>query len=216
MFDRKALGAFKRSLAVGAQGLEAERQRELRRLAAVERAAVLREQRQRSGHTPTDLVVVDGKRGAPIAQAEQLVVIEYGYLREVVDGVLRGLVARSPHVSGTYARSFQLLVDGVEADSIAAIQHGTRSVVIVNTQPYARRLEIGRRKDGRPFVIQVKSRIVEEVALLAASRWGNVAKAQFGYFDLDAAYALRSSAGRRKDRRAGSPIRYPGIRITAL
>lgn len=214
MFDRKALGAFGRSLAVAAQGLEADRRAELRRLAAAERAAVLREQKQRSGHTPTDLVVVDGRRGGSIAQAEQLVVIEYGYLREVVDGVLRALVARSPHKSGTYARSFVMMVDGIEAESIAAIQHATQSVVVVNTAPYARRLEIGKRRDGRPFVITVKPRIVEEIALLAASRWGNVAKVAFGYFDLDRAYSRKRSAGRRRDRQAGAPVRYPGIRIT--
>jgi hypothetical protein len=129
---------------------------------------------------------------------------------------LRALVARSPKRSGDYARSFVILVGGQEVDTLEAITHDTAEVVILNTSPYARRLEIGKRRDGRPFVIQVKPRIVEEIAITARARFGNVAKLSFSYFDLASGYTLRRSAGRAKSRRSGAAIRYPGIRITRL
>jgi hypothetical protein len=216
MFDRKALAAFSSQIRVGAGGFDRDSQAQLRQAARAERDRVLREQSQRAGIAPTDLAIADGRRGAPIDAAQRMVIIEYNYMREVVQETLRALIARSPRVSGDYQRGFQMLIGGSQADSIAAIRHDTPEVIIVNTSPYARRLEVGRRSDGKPFVIQVPPRIVEEVAQVAASRFGNMARLAFSYFDLDAGYTRRSSGGRRRDRRAGSPIRYPGIRITAL
>jgi len=215
MFDRRAVAAFRNTLTVASRGLGADSKALLHQAARHERERVLRQQQQRAGIAPTDMIIPDGRRGAPIEAAERQVIIEYGYLREVVQETMRALVARSPRRSGGYARSFVVMIDGEQVDNAAAITHETAEVVIVNTSPYARRLEIGKRRDGRPFVIQVKPRIVEEIAIAARSRFGNVAKLAFGYFDLASAYTLRTSA-RRKDRRAGAPIRYPGIRITAL
>jgi hypothetical protein len=216
MFDRRALRAFRNTLTVAAQATHAESAALLRRTANMERLRVLRQQKQRSGHTPTDMVIADSRRGAPIEQAERQVIIEYGYLREVASEVLRALRARSPRKSGTYARSFLVMIEGQEVANIGAIRHDTAEIVILNTSPYARRLEVGTRPDGRPFVIQVKPRIVEETAILARSRFGNMAKLSFGYFDLASGYTLRRSAGRARGRRSGAAIRYPGIRITAL
>lgn len=216
MFDRRALASFRNTLSVSAQGMARDSRVLLHQAARAERQRVLHQQRQRAGIAPTDLVVADGRRGAAIEQASSLVIIEYGYMREVAQETLRALVARSPRVSGDYARSFVLLVNGQEADTLDAIRHETTEVVILNTSPYARRLEVGKRSDGRPFVIQVKPRIVEEVAITARARFGNVARMSFGYFDLGSGYTLRRSAGRAKGRRAGAAIRYPGIRITAL
>jgi hypothetical protein len=216
MFDRRALGAFRNTLTVAASGMGQDARKLLHHTARAERESVLRQQRQRAGIAPTDMVIADARRGAPIEAAERQVIIEYGYLREVAQETLRALVARSPRRSGTYARSFVILVGGAEVDTLEAIRHDTAEIVILNTSPYARRLEVGRRADGRPFVIQVKPRIVEETAILARSRFGNMAKLSFGYFDLASGYTLRRSAGRARGRRSGAAIRYPGIRITAL
>lgn len=238
MFDRKQLSAFSRSLTVAAGGLEADRRRELRRLAETERVRILREQKQRSGATPTDAVIVDGRRGAPIAQAEQLVVIEFGYLREVARDVMLAVIAASPHRSGDFGRGFVMMVDGAQVESLGAITDATREVVIVNTRPFARRLEIGKRKNGQPFVISAEPKFVSRTALAMQARFGNVAKIQFNYFDISDAYSLkRGHRGRsvayKQDRRssghragqasravgavaAGGQVRYPGIRIVRL
>lgn len=238
MFDRKALQAFSRNLTVAAGGLEADRRRELRRLAEGERAKVLREQKQRSGHTPTDAAIVDGRRGAPIAQAEQLVVLEFGYLREVAAAVLRAVIAASPHRSGDFARGFVMMVDGQETENLGAITDATREVVIVNTRPFARRLEIGKRKDGSPFVISAQPKFMERTTIALRARFGNVAKLWFNYFDISSPYRLKGGHGGRhvaykQDRRSsghragaagrtvgasvrGGTVRYPGIRIVRL
>jgi hypothetical protein len=216
MFDRKALASFRNTLTVSAKGIGQDARTLLHETARAERVRVLRQQRQRAGIEPTDIVIADTRRGAPIEAAERQVIIEYGYLREVAQETLRALVARSPYQSGAYARSFVLLVAGQEVDTLTAITHDTAEVVILNTSPYARRLEVGKRRDGGPFVVQVKPRIVEETAILARRRFANVARLSFGYFDLANGYALRRSAGRAKARRKGAAIRYPGIRITAL
>jgi hypothetical protein len=216
MFDRRALASFRNTLTVAANGIGQDARQLLHHTARAERESVLRQQRQRAGIAPTDVVIADARRGAPVEAAERQVIIEYGYLREVAQETLRALVARAPKRSGTYARSFVILVGGAEVDTLEAIGHGTAEIVILNTSPYARRLEVGRRRDGSPFVISVKPRIVEEIAITARSRFGNMAKLEFSYFDLASGYALRRSAGRAKSRRSGAAIRYPGIRITAL
>lgn len=221
MFDRRQLAAFRNTLQVAANDLTGpEAARLLHQTARAERERVVREQTGRAGVAPTDVVVADGVRGAPIEAAERLVVVEYGYLREVVAETLRSLVARSPKTTGRYARSFVVMVGGQEIESLEQIPHDAAEVVIVNTQPYARRLEVGKRADGRPFVVRVNPAIVEETAITAARRFGNVAELRFAYFDLTDPYVLRNdgTAGRRgrvrwKDRRAGRPVRYPGIRI---
>lgn len=216
MFDRRALASFRNTLNVAAGGLGQDARTLLHQTARAERVRVLRQQRQRAGIEPTDIVIADTRRGAAIEAAQEQVIIEYGYLREVAQKTYEALRDRSPRLTGNYQRSFVMLVDGVLVPGIGAITHDTREVVILNASPYARRLEVGKRSDGSPFVVQVRPRIVEEIAISARVRFGNMAKVAFAYFDLAAAYTLRRSAGRAKSRRRGAEIRYPGIRITAL
>lgn len=213
MFDRRQLAAFRNTLQVAANDLTGpEAARLLHQTARDERARVLREQAARSGVTPTDLVIADGQRDAPIETAERLVIIEYGYLREVASETLRALVARSPKRTGRYARSFEVLVGGRVISDIGSIQHETAELYIVNTQPYARRLEVGKQRDGSPFVVQVQPRIVESVAIEVARRFGNVAEIRFTYVDLAGAPVV---AVRRRRRTVREPVRYPAIRVTA-
>jgi hypothetical protein len=218
MFDRRALADFANTLTVATRDLSGPESRKLlHQTARAERERVLGEQRQRSGIAPTDIVAADGRRGAPIEQAERLVVIEYGYLREVVQEVLKVLVMQSPKRTGAFARAFAVLVNGAEIHSLDQIVHDTREAVIVNTMPYARRLEVGKSRDGTPFVVQVRPRFIEATALAMRSRFGNVAQLWFNYFDIDGAHTLRRAArGGGRSRRAGAAIRYPGIRIVAL
>jgi hypothetical protein len=217
MFDRRALDAFRNTLTVATRDLTGpQAQALLHDTARKERARVLAEQRQRAGIAPTTMVAADGRRGAPIEAAQRLVVIEYGYLREVVQEVLRELIVRSPKRTGAFARGYAVLVNGAEIQALDQIGHDAAEVLIVNTMPYARRLEIGKSADGSPFVVQVRPRFIEAVALALRSRFGNVAQLWFNYFDLEGAYALRRRGGSGKARAAGAAIRYPGIRIVPL
>jgi hypothetical protein len=57
----------------------------------------------------------------------------------------------------------------------------TREVVISNPVPYARKIEIGKTRSGRPFVIQVPPRIYERAAMALRSKYRNVASIRFTY-----------------------------------
>ena len=184
-----------------------------------EKARVLAEQTQRAGIAPTTETIVDGRRGAPIDAAtdRSTIIIEYEYLREIaawlLDTLERGAVRGE---SGVYSRSFVLLVDGVEAQ-VSAITHDTQSFVVANTQPYARRLEVGKTKSGSPFIVDdSRYRYVDSVAKAAKARFGNVALVRHTFVTLSGAYRLRRAQGKRRDRQAGSEISYPGVRVSKL
>ncbi len=219
MFDQKALAAFVNQVEIASAEMVTEDVRDLLIQSAYdERARVLAEQQARAGMRPTDTVIVDGRRDAVIetARADSLIIIEYRYLREIVRDTLIALVQRSPQRSGRYARSFVVLVGGVEIDQIEQMDHDVPEVVIVNVQPYARRLEVGKRSDGRPFVVQVSPGIMEDTARLARRRFGNVATVRFGYINLANVATLRRAQGTGRGRRAGDAITYPAITFQAL
>lgn len=211
---------FAREITVASKNLfPAEVEALLEQAARNEKARVLREQTQRAGIAPTAEVIVDGKRGAPIDAAtdKSLIIIEYEYLREIaawlLDTLERGAV-RGP--TGVYAKSFILLVDGNEAD-ISAITHDTKSFVVANTQPYARRLEVGKTRSGSPFVVdESRYRYVDSISKAAKARYGNFAIIRHTFVTLSGAYRLRRRQGKRRDRQAGSEISYPGIRVSKL
>lgn len=234
MFDSRALQAFRSQLTIGTAGLGAEARALLHRTAREERARVLREQRQRAGVVPTDITIADGRRGAQIEQAQDEVVIEYGYLREVALGVLTALIQASPKRTGDFARGWVILLDGVEIEALDAITHASREVVVLNTRPYARRLEVGKDAEGKPFVIGAQYKFIERTAIAMRRRFGNVAELWFNYFDIADPYILKGGGGRRvaykQNRRSsghragqesrvvgagrrGEVMRYPGVRI---
>lgn len=222
MFDRRALSAFSESLRVNTRNMTEEQAREqLHRVAERERARVIEEQSARSGGVaPTAEVIVDGHRRARIedADARSTIVIEYEYLREVAVEILRALSVRSPQRSGRYLQSFMMLVDGSPTADWEDIKHNTREVLIVNIAPYARRLEIGYKRDGTPFVVQVRRKITEDVATRAAKRFKDVARV-FHTFVEHAQYPdvpNYVAAVRRRRKEVMEPMRYPAIRILRL
>ena len=96
------------------------------------------------------------------------------------------------------------------------------AVTIVATAPYSRRLEMGKGKDGKPFVVQVAPHIVQETAKLVGKDYRGVATVRFSYEDIEgpAAGAARSArtratdrAGRRAARAQEVAMRFPAIRI---
>lgn len=222
MFDRRAVDAFTRELTVASRDLTERQAREaLHDTARRERARVIGEQSTRAGGiAPTSEVIVDGHRRARIEEAEarSTIVIEYEYLREAVVEILRALAARSPQRSGRYLRSFMVIVDGQRTADYEDVKHNSREIVIVNTTPYSRRLEVGKRKDGRPFVIQVRPKIIEQTAMAASRRFGNIARVRPTYVTADQypdlpAYVVGVERGRRR-KLVREPMRYPAIRIT--
>jgi len=187
----------------------------LMKAAEAEKVRVIREQTARSGVAPTLEVVVDGKRGAPFASvaADGMILLEWGYVREVAFAALQALRKAGPRESGDWGRTLTILSDGIQVNAAAYIPHLAREVHVVATQPYARRLEIGKTKRGDPFVLDDEDyKLVERTALRLRSVYRQVAKVAFAYVDLNDAWQLTNRAARAG--KGGGQVRYPAVQIT--
>ncbi|MEZ0060914.1 hypothetical protein ABIF26_006457 [Bradyrhizobium elkanii] len=144
------------------------------------------------GAVPPKTVTVDGKQGAPLESVNPdkgTIVAEWRLVNDVLKWIMATLEQRSPIVSGKYRDSHTLYVDGSEVDPNNAPMG--QEAVFLNTQPYSRKIEIGKTESGRDFVIQVPNRIYERTAADAQARFGNLVKVRFSY---------RSATGGRADR----------------
>lgn len=207
------------------------RQREQAREALIatayaEERRVIQQQRARSGGiAPTLTRIVDGKRGASYEDVREngLIILQWRYLREIAAVALQKLRGRAPEISGEYKRSLKLFVGDTEAGlSAGGIPATADMFTVVATAPYSRRLEIGKDKDGGPFVVQVAPHIVEETAQFLAQDYRGVATVRFVYEDLAGPAARRgreravrasSRQDRREARRSAAAARFPAIRV---
>lgn len=179
-------------------------------------------------------ITVDGVPNAPLESVNPdggSIIAEWEIL---VDGLLRWiaeqLVARSPVVSGAYRQGHTLYVDGTEVPIGGSIRPPAEAeeYVFINPLPYARKIEVGKTKAGRAFVIQVPNHIYERVAKDARARFGNQADIQYSPQATLGAYRLKHNqaarhflkGGRvytepkqRADRAAGAAVQAPSIVI---
>lgn len=142
------------------------------------------------GRLPPKVTTVDGQPGAALERVNPnggSIITEWELVGDVLVWIGQALYDRSPVVSGDYRKGHTLLADNVEIDPGAAIPQADQ-YIFINTVPYARRIEVGKTKEGRDFVMQVPNRIYEQTAKDAKSRFGNLAKIQFNYLELEGAY----------------------------
>lgn len=128
---------------------------------------------------------------------------------DALQWIAQELISNSPVESGEYRDAHTLYADGSLVGSAAEIAAGAdlpaaRIFVFVNAAPYARKIEVGRTKDGRDFVIQVPNRIYEGVAEDAAARFGTVASIRSEWRD-EGSYPVLARGV------AGRELRYPAI-----
>jgi len=107
------------------------------------------------------------------------IVYRYRYFNTIAEVALTALQRLSPVRSGLYAKSHTIYVNG--APVARAPRTMTQEIMISNPVPYARKLEIGKTKSGRAFLVQVPNRIYERVARALQSRYRNVANITFTY-----------------------------------
>lgn len=190
-------------------------------------ARIMREQEARAGYKP-DWDAYANRPGNTILESVVLpgpIVFRYRYHREIVSEAIKALRAASPFVSGTYVRSHEIFVDGVRVDELPRTMRTGAQIMIVNVAPYARRIEIGKTKAGRTFVIQVPDRIYERAAQRMRSKYKNIGDIRFNYVDLPAGYIAKGKLSptygvktkgelitqRKRRQKAGVQIKYPAI-----
>lgn len=178
------------------------------------------QQAARSGGIVPDLeaMVVDGNRAGNVAQIghNSTVVLDWNYLSEAVIRTVLYLETQGPERSGEWKRSIITLVEGVEVGRTQRLPRLAREALVVVTAPYARRLEVGKREGGGPFVLQVPQHFVEKAVIRLRRQHGDLAKFYFTYANLSGGSRQRS-AGSRADRlaarEANADVAYPAIRI---
>lgn len=188
--------------------------------------------KQALGRVPPYHTTVDGRSNAP-PESVRLdggqVITEFELIGDLLVWIMATLIDRSPHLSGDYKRGHKLFADGKEIDSTVDPSPTVNEFVFLNVVPYARRLEVGKTKSGRDFLIQVPNRIYERTARDARSRFGNVASIKSVFREPLGGYRLKydqptrrfnkdgSSFVERKqrsDRVAGTQIQVPAIMVT--
>jgi hypothetical protein len=151
-------------------------------LAAFARQAnedALRQNEAAIGRRPAVRRVVDGRVGAAEESVKPggMIAYEYDLVADMLTYIGDLLVAHSPVLTGTYARSFLIMVDGAPHEPGAPLPPSAQDIVIVNTTPYARKVEGA---PGRPPQSdQAPDGVFQAVAMLATSRFGNVAAIKF-------------------------------------
>lgn len=121
---------------------------------------------------------------------------------------------RSPVDSGAYRDAHMLLADGRFLMNAAEVSEDTRlpradEFSFTNTVPYARKIEFGKTKAGRDFVIQVPNHIYERTARDARQRFRGIADIQ---------YEVRAliDGHQTPQRHAWKPHNRPAVRYPAI
>lgn len=175
---------------------------------------VLKEE-QGHGFTKDPRVVVDSRKfDAPVESVKPFGRVEFlerAELSAIVEFIWKTLVQRSPYKTGRYSDSHLIMVNGKEVDYNNLVVKPTDKVQIVNTQPYARKIERGLSDQAPTGVYRV-------VVNLARRKYGKLAFIQMKYVNLNLGVTI---PGRRtlKDkllrRDAGRVAQfYPCIQIT--
>lgn len=206
------LHLFERELKVGISDLSPDVMR--RDLAAFARRSV--SEVIASGQAPARYDRYVNNRLGEAEESVQLpgpIVYVFSNWMVAINSALEELKKRVPRRSGRYADSFLVSINGSVVSSFDNIDPSAE-VVILNAQPYTRKMETGANGAGaRHF----------DLSKAAFNRRFNGAfNAQMIYLkasggiDARMPYILKRSGGKRKDRQAGMPITYPALVLKSL
>ncbi|ACL59907.1 hypothetical protein [Methylobacterium nodulans] len=155
------------------------------------------------GYVPEHDLFVDGGQREDLStvRASSRIIYEFHLLTDVIEWVDGMLQLHSPVLSGRYQASHQWFADDQPFD-ITQIPPA-KAYVVLNTQPYARRIERG-------WSRQAPDGVYEGVAALAKRRFGNVAYVGFTFRSFPAgaigAWAQSASAAQlAREVRGGNP-----------
>lgn len=187
------LAAFDRAISVVMKGATDQCQKALVRLVHDELGKV-----QRQSKPSRTERFIDGIEGKPIEQIEPFghALFLFSYWEEIVAFALEVLKATSPVDSGDYKSQHSIYADDVLVGSPAEVGQATR-IVIANTMPYARRLELpskwwfkksGKKGEPRgwsvqPQVPQPKSSIYHHAAMTVRRKYGNIVSVTYTWVE---------------------------------
>lgn len=103
------------------------------------------------------------------------VIVEWQLVGPALTWIAQALRERSPVASGAYRGNHLLLADGAPASPGSAPP--AKEYVFINTEPYARKIEIGITHSGRAFEVRVENRIYQRTAADAARQFPGVSVA---------------------------------------
>lgn len=146
-------------------------------------------------------ILTDGRETGTEDTVKPFGVIRYEFsrIREVVSFALRELERLSPVLSGRYRRSWITLIDRVQVGMDQV--DGGQPVMIVNFQPYARKIHVG----SRGF--EVPAGIVEKVRQIVLRRFRRMISVNIQFIELNPGYTLK------KPPRTGRRMTYPALVI---
>lgn len=227
----KALQAIRRTVTVDwSKRSEAEARALLVRTAREGHARIMAEQTARGGFAPDWDAYADRPGNANLESVKVpngVIVFRYRYMRELIAFAIEELRKASPVVSGDYRNSHTLYVNGVPATVIPDRIEAGMELFISNPVPYARRLEVGLKEDGRPFIVQVEPHVYQRtMKRVLQPRFRNVAKLSLDYVTIPGAwvikgrlpshYIAKGGVRRRRRQEVGKPVRAPAIVISVL
>lgn len=194
-------GANQRLFMQAALATREETQQALAALAKREHAKVMKDDPRPSRFIRT----VDGVRGAREEQVrpDGAIIYVYPRLDEVVQAALDTLFDLSPVLSGAYRMNHRLFVNSVEARNLAGWD-GQGDIIISNSMPYSRKIELGKMNMRVPG----SEHVYEQAEFTLRQRFGNQARIFFTYRGLMGGSVLTSKGGGNK-----SEYRYPALEI---
>jgi hypothetical protein len=236
--SRHGLDAFRQKVTVAWPKLQEETARKhLIAVASEGHARIMREQKAREGIAPAFEAYANRPGNADLDSVKLPgpIVFNYDYRAEIAYVTVQELRRASPHGSGKYRNAHALFVNGIATDGIPERLPPRAEIFVSNPVPYARRLEVGRTKSGRRFVLQVAPHIYERMADLVARRYKNTASIHFNYVQLPDAWRIRGRlssfyatsvaarsylrprlVARKRRQREGELVRAPAIFIEPL
>lgn len=130
--------------------------------------------------SPRYATYVDGRPGDE-SEAQRVVLYEFQYIGDAVVAAVAYLRTRSaPEVSGTFAESFMVAVNGRAIPARAVNPQsipGDAEVMIYNTQPYARKLDTNR-VGSRALKYRTPEGLFDDAARTIRRQFGNTVSAE--------------------------------------
>lgn len=166
-----------------------------------------------AGASPHYDTYVNGRKDAPLESVVPPgpIVFEFVNWPIIINAAIEELRKRVRSKSGRYASSFIVIASGKLVVDYRSIP-SEAEVIIVNAQPYTRKLDAGRAFGRRHFL---------NAYWALRRRFGEMFSIRNVYLDIKAGvhplipYRLQRG-GKRKDRQIGMPITYPALVINTL